>query len=840
MGEGVTLYDRTSGKAQDFDPKEAAAAVNAGTHAAQAVAKIPILSPDGKLGTVPGSDLGQAIAAGARLATNKEWEEGQAQARVDAKGHLGPENLIGLNLPGQVQAWQAAALSGATAGLGPAAIKSTIDSFSPSAGARYGQDQLDLDKAYPKTSTAGKVAGTIAGVALGGAAGAAGKLLPAAGLDALGTGVEQGLGQAVSSGLGNGALARGVGSTVGMAARGGIEAGGYGMADELSEQVLGSAPLNAEKIYASGIKTGLAGAVVGGALGAGGALARGAGEGLGVVSPSMSEEFAPKIQKEADKQLWHSLTTNNNRAEALARRAGGPEAISATLRETGVAPTTVMEAAKFGTPEGMIPRIEATKERIAKQLSEVRTATPATVNMGDLAKSIDRAMVDESGVSITKSAIHQDVVASLQKYKFDLADSLGAVKEEVGKNGQILRTINHEAEVPFLDVLQQRKFLDQKIYGEAKQLDPAMRVEYLRNARHEMETTAIDAIDKAAKDAGNDGVGEELRRLAKQYSHLSIAGDAAETQAGRMSGHTTFGINSVIAGAGAVASGHPIGGMVTTAAWKVAKERGNAVASVMLDKIANLGAIQRTVSKVDDQVGRSVAGLLAEKAPSKASRGAQVATLATAPIARRYQDAIKQTTAIQNEASMMAHATDRAGTVGQHAPDTAASYATTLTKAAAYLISKIPISPAPQLGTLKALARVPDAQAASFLRTFEAVKKPISVLKEWERGKITREGVEALKATAPELYQQLKTRALEAITAHGAKGKSIPYETRLKFGILFDSDTDPSLVKKTMQALQSNVADAIDKDPSSTGPAPSSSVKMPTQTSAYDRIEQKG
>lgn len=221
----------------------------------------PLLSPDGQVLLTPAAEVPDALQHGFRFA----GAEDVARKQADTAG-------------GMLRAAADGALNGATFGLG--------DALQVAAGA----DELDL-KARKEVNAGMRGVGEVGGVALqlfltrGAGLGAAAETATAR---AIGT-------QAAATTLGR----------MGVTAVGGaVEGAAYGMGTEVSEAVLGDAPLAAESLIASGahgaVWGGVGGALLGKVLGRRGSadLAERGGSRLSYLRPTAEE-----INAAAAKQL---------------------------------------------------------------------------------------------------------------------------------------------------------------------------------------------------------------------------------------------------------------------------------------------------------------------------------------------------------------------------------------------------------------------------------------------------------------------------------------------------------------------------------------------------------
>lgn len=151
-------------------------------------------------------------------------------------------------------------------------------------------------------------------------------------------------------------------------------------------------------------------------------------------------------------------------------------------------------------------------------------------------------------------------------------------------------------------------------------------------------------------------------------------------------------------------------------------------------------------------------------------------------------------------------ASERLGDVAQAAPNTSAKAVQTATRAAQYLRQQIPPAATQRRNALtphlREDIRAPDTDVASFLRTLRAVQDPSTVLEDLENGTLTLEGVDALRNVYPRMYDSLVMSVFEQLAE---AEKPVPYEHRVRLGILLGQPTDPSLEPDFIATMQEAV-----------------------------------
>lgn len=824
---GVELHDRKTGKAVSFETADdAAAAFAGGTHAPVASADVPIIGPDGSVGTVAGKDLGQALAAGSKLADHDEYRQAQLEAKYGTAGSL-------LGLANQFQTQGFAAARGATAGLSDAALVEGAKLWSPDASESIRTRLSELKELNPVSSIVGEIGGATAGALAGGGVGAGGKaavgaarlaegasevraggsalarLLPATGIDALGGAAEQGVGRLLGQGATT-ALGRAVQSGAGLAARGATEGLIYSEGQLISEEVLGGDPdITAEKLFVAGGKGALFGALGGFALGAGGSLVKSATKGL-------ASTLAPKLEEQAAKQYVAAF----DRTPSM---------------QAKIAAVDEVKVGRFIANEGILPmgsRAADSAERasavVQKYGGEVGAMYSKADALGWKAPSVD------------------SVVSKLEAEMLPLTKAANTNSAEISAFKGIIEDIRSTDPKSF----QEWQALRQVISPKAKfDMSRASTVnDAYRSAYSAVRGAIADAGELEAKAAG----GEFAKTFAKtneNYRLARIVEDMADLSANRNSKNSGFGLLNTVAMAGGIATGQPLAAVATGIGSKLIRGRGNSTVAGVLDRLAGIGALKEAATRVDEQLTRSAKGILSPvPRPSVKTQFAAADRRSTPqpkePVHVRYKAAAAHVAEMQADPIAFANRiTAQSAMVGANAPKTTAAYAATVARTATYLASQLPAEHVP-VGTVLTAnrpMRVSDAEASLFLKKYDAATDPETILHAAEHGTANRAQIEVLKNAAPKLFAELQVKTLDELAAHQAAGHPVDWPTRQRLSLMLDIPLDPSMTPEGLRDLQSSYGKSGGGGPA---PAPANDVhppgrpmKAPGPTNAIDRIE---
>ena len=92
-----------------------------------------------------------------------------------------------------------------------------------------------------------------------------------------------------------------------------------------------------------------------------------------------------------------------------------------------------------------------------------------------------------------------------------------------------------------------------------------------------------------------------------------------------------------------------------------------------------------------------------------------------------------------------------------------------------------------------------------FKKYLQAIQDPMAVLKEFGKGNITRESVEAIRFVYPDIYARMRVEVMKDIYANP---ESVDYKQRLLLGILMDAPTDLALMPDSIKSLQQFYSEA--------------------------------
>ena len=207
-------------------------------------------------------------------------------------------------------------------------------------------------------------------------------------------------------------------------------------------------------------------------------------------------------------------------------------------------------------------------------------------------------------------------------------------------------------------------------------------------------------------------------------------------------------------------------GLLMGTANKLIREKGSQTVVALSQRVEGLRKIQTQAQQIERAADSATTGIIDTlKGAAKGARsGAGILAGALGSREEKYAAYERKRDALaQMQANPELFAQRVAPVDG--APNVTQAAAITGQRAAQFLSSKLPAQrPGSRIrADLDKTRRVSDAEVNKFLRYARAVEDPISVLQDAARGDVTREGVEALRAVYPKMYQRLVTNVVEAI-----------------------------------------------------------------------------
>lgn len=695
----------------------------------------------------------------------------------------------------------------------------------------------------------------IVGMGLPLLAGGAG--LVSGGLRAAGAGVRataaagEGLGSLASrAAVGLGAAEGGVAArAVGAAARGAFEIGTYEAGQEISAAALQRREVDAGKVASAFLH----GSVLGGVMGGAGSLAWSGVKAGAAASARVAEAAGERIAGEGARWIG-------------ARGAAGPGA-SAVQDVAAVAERELTtrglgaSAAQARELAAMAPEVRATALDLAQGIALQSAGKKATAAAELAIKASEKATAAVEAAAV--AGARADVAALVKGAEVELLPALearsgpqakAALQEaqawlsEVGTKaadgdprklwalrGDLLGEVERSAAGPgqaFKRELLGR--LDGALGQAAGQVEGkagAGVVEAMRTAEAARWVETAAKSGALAAERGGEGVGAQLVNAAglvagaglSPVGILSAAGSALANKFARAYGPdvgalVARGVREGNTAALAAAVDRAIGGSVARylrGAEKAAREAPAAArrAEVEAARLAPTdikGAllVDDTAQRRREERARAPAAPLPRPAPS----GRPVAP--PPPSEAKVRQLVAGMRASREQTRQQYE--QIAAQYPDLAPEARASLAS-LERTFAYLESKIPQTPN-QRASLTPHLETPQmsrGQALDFLEALEVASNPLVVLDAMRDGTLTRGKIDTLKATAPQVYEQIQHEVQGQLDA---RTEPLPYKKALELSALLGVVGHPSLEPRMVQQLQAAYA-ALPPEPQPGPPA---------------------
>ena len=216
-------------------------------------------------------------------------------------------------------------------------------------------------------------------------------------------------------------------------------------------------------------------------------------------------------------------------------------------------------------------------------------------------------------------------------------------------------------------------------------------------------------------------------------------------------------------------------------------------------KFERLARIENMLKTVDDRIANAMDKFLTSKRVSGVPKfvGKLSVPLVTKAGLQEgktdYDNRINEIMALANDPQKLASQLDLStSALSQVAPLMATQMSRKLANGVAFLQTKVPQNP---FGSLDSDWQPSDFERSTFERYYSGVIEPMTVVEDMEDGILNIEGLEALKAVHPALYNKLSESAFEKISTNE---KEIPYDKKIMasmvFEMPFDKTMDPSFI----------------------------------------------
>lgn len=578
---------------------------------------------------------------------------------------------------------------------------------------------------------------------------------------------------------------------VGGAIEGGIAGAGMALSEAALADELHGFDAVAERAWAgaqSGAMLGLfGGAALGGIAGAGVGASRGLRRRFGKNGDALAEAANERAVKALDVRGsdLRKLQTESKIQEL------GEDLRNYTLKDG----TPVLDWTD--NVQSLAPKVAAARQELGEELGRMRAAVAQAGAPPDAQAFVQR--------------VRDEVITPLK------ASDSAAVRQSSRKVEREIATIATDAAsgqpVPFERLMKYRADLQRQVYGMEKRMKgpnppPAERLESLRRTERILDDVLDQHVETVLAKVAPDDVAkyQDTKRL---YSSFAKADQFAQKSVGQNLGNRHVSLTDYMTGLTAGSAlfdggASVIGGMASAYAHKLARERGSAL----------LATLYTRAKAVDARMTQGLNGFF--QRARQAAKAGRVAATGQAIGSHVGFDTRRALRAAQNEREedaydrivARAHGVVNGSTAGpmvvdDAAPETGHHMRIVQQRAATHLVRHAPVPPRksnnPNLGALAGDAKPDPVSLYEFSRRVAAIDDPLSVLDDLRAGVISMASVEAIREVYPRLYAEMQARVIDGL---GSSPDLLPYEERVRLGVLFDIPTDQTLRPEYLAATQ--------------------------------------
>lgn len=725
---------------------------------ADAEGRIRMKDETGAARSVTREEYAQAIRAGYTPQTAEEAERHE----IKKQRSTGVEQLKTVG---------EGALRGATFGLGTAALAEL-------GGEEYREAANERSAENPNLALAGEIGGAVVPSLFTGGAGVAGSLAratPAALAGRAAVATERAVAAlSARAGLaGKGLLKTATRDVLKGGAGAGLEGAAYGMGSSLADAALEDTEWTAERALAGAADGGLYGLTFGGAFGLKKAVAKSAAE--------KAARFAVDGMRDGTMTLKKAIENwaEERGASVVAGKADDADHLIARLTNDGT------DAA----------RIERISEKVKAAIPEGGSrAEVAAVARGEAEAAAARKL--QAAGELRATGLRVDPT-DMQNVLSDAAETMRAAG-----------TKDHLAAARKLETLGKRKVSTLEaadaLHADVEQV-VAWASQSARTALPDLEKAArglSGRVDEAAASAGPEAqaIWSGVRQEASDWKDL--AGRLGST---KLTDAETGKLIGVLGLGASLATGTPLpslaaaGVAFSPAAREFVANRGGAALSWIASR-AGLAEKSLTATAKKIAGGDPIGAIKGAIGGGKASPHRSIIdSIQTYPVEREhkkksFEEARKAVYDYQaNPASTLARIEKAIAPIAHDQPEVAVAMAQRVSGDYAWLASKLPVPMSradTSLTPVMEEERLPAREQIRFANYAEALSSPMSVFASIANGHVNWDGIEALKARRPDLWNSMRFRVIQSLNE---VENPPPFRKRIMLGLAFDFSSDWSM-----------------------------------------------
>ena len=583
----------------------------------------------------------------------------------------------------------------------------------------------------------------------------------------------------------------------------GVEAALWNTGQLVSENALGNKEFNAENLLAYGGEGALWGGLIGAGFGAAPSLFKGAVE---IVVPKVKNN---KMVGWGTKKIknWREKYAS---VERNAYNMAGVDDIDfSNLQKANpdIIKNTPKILQKVAKEEGFGFFDDSIKLKEGLDVFKKKTGR----KIGQTLNAIDELDQSFGDIYPTKSQVALEMDSALVRLQDNLVDEFGNILPSKKKSAQFnaIQQIREELESKLTD---QQRYTAKGLYK--------MKVQYDKGITFQKGTHTIgDEIDKVLGDVVRKqiydladkaplGLGNKLRKQMLDFATASaynkhLARHIKNPNRGQYDFYRDLTLGGLAAG---------MFDMVGLAGIGVGLRAFSK--SDLYNRVQVLTGVETANQGISKTIKDSAKGFLSKKNFTKSVEPVSKKVLMASPLSvynqQKPKDEIEAMQNISENLNEIKANPSKLGDMSKNdlldviAPETFGAMKGVAGRALVFLDSKLPLmfSVNP---LLKKKYRPSTQELYKFKKYLEAIQNPVKVFKEFSKGNISRESIEAISFVYPDIYARMRAEVMKDVQANP---DSIDYKQRLLLGTLLDAPTDLALLPESIKSLQQFYSEA--------------------------------
>ena len=582
----------------------------------------------------------------------------------------------------------------------------------------------------------------------------------------------------------------------------GVEAGLWNTGQLVSENALGNKEFNAENLLAYGGEGALWGGLIGAGFGMAPSLFKGAVE---IVVPKVKNNkmvgWGTKKVKDW-KEKYVSVERN------AYNMAGVDDVDFSNLQKTNpdIIKNTPKVLQKVAKEEGFGYFDDSIKLKEGVDVFKKKTGR----KIGQTLNAIDELDQSFGEIYPTKSQVALEMDSALVKLQDNLVDEFGNVLPSSKKRAQYdaIEKVREQLEHKLIDP---QKYTAKGLYKMKVQYDKGITFQKgTHTIGDEIDIVLGDVVRKqiyGLADKAPLGLGNRLRKEMLDFATASVYNRHLAKHIKHPRGQYDFFRDLTLGG---LAAG--MFDMVGLAGVGIGLRAFSK--SDLFNRVQVLTGVEAANQGINKTIRDSAKGFLSKKNFSKAAKPVSKKVLMTSPLSVYNQEKPKdEIEAMQNISENLNEIKAKPSKLGDMskndlidvvAPETFGAMKGVAGRALVFLDSKLPlmfnVNP-----LLKKKYRPSTQEVYKFKKYLEAIQNPVKVFKEFSKGNISRESIEAISFVYPDIYARMRAEVMKDVQANP---DAIDYKQRLLLGTLLDAPTDLALMPESIKTLQQFYSEA--------------------------------